>query len=106
MDTTEQVHGHYFFDNMSVDKAKRLYWLILDEFKNDSNGNEIDNLKGSISSLENFIPLDDGAYRIEKNSQQIKPDVLSILDSFKHRLEDENNLQSTAPKYRENKRLD
>lgn len=33
MDTTEQLHGHYFFDNMSVDKDELLYWLILDEFK-------------------------------------------------------------------------
>lgn len=34
MDTTEQLNGKYFFDGMSVDKDELLYWLILDEFKN------------------------------------------------------------------------
>lgn len=33
MDTTEQLNGLYFFDGMSVNKDELLYWLILDEFK-------------------------------------------------------------------------
>ncbi len=34
MDTTEQLNGTYFFDGMSVGKDELLFWLILDEFKN------------------------------------------------------------------------
>jgi hypothetical protein len=94
-----------FKDDISMEHIGAEQYIVkvmekLNEFKNDSNGNQIDNLKGSISSLETFIPIDDGEYRIEKNAQQIKPDVLSILDTFKHRLEDENKLQSRSPKFR------
>lgn len=94
-----------FKDDISMEHIGAEQYIVkvmekLNEFKNNSNGNEIDNLKSSISSLETFIPLDDGEYRIEKNAQQIKPDVLSILDSFKHRLEDENKLQNRTPKFR------
>ena len=54
MDTVEQLNGNYFFDGMSVDKDELLYWLIMDEFKNQFNS-MIDWL--AVTSLLTSLPV-------------------------------------------------
>ncbi|WP_241575411.1 STM2901 family protein [Rosenbergiella nectarea] len=38
MDTVEQLNRKFFYDGMSVDKDELLYWLIIEEFKNQFKG--------------------------------------------------------------------
>ena len=58
MDTVEQLNGKFFFDGMSVEKDELLYWLIIDEFKNQFS--DIIDLLAVASWLTSFpvIPVD------------------------------------------------
>ncbi|MBT0721395.1 hypothetical protein HGT70_08855 [Rosenbergiella collisarenosi] len=58
MDTVEQLNGKFFFDGMSVEKDELLYWLIIDEFKNQFR--DIIDLLAVASWLTSFpvIPVD------------------------------------------------